>query len=347
VLTLEYRLPRNKYPRPDQQIDFHQRVIERIEAVPGVRTAAIAGSVPQSGNGSILGFWRAEDAQPSRAAMPRAQANVVTSNYFSALGIPVLQGRTCGRQDVREQGSSVIVNRLLAEQMWPSDSAIGKRLRSLDFAGEAVVVGVVGPTRPNLLSQPLAPQIYGCLSQMAGIFATVIVKIDGEPLAHARSIQQAIWSVDSDQPMWKIRSSEAMIESSVQRDRAVMLLMTFAAGLALLLAGLGTYSVLSYTVHRRAREVGVRMALGASRGSIARLVLGQTAALMLAGVALGLAGAYALARVLEAQLYEVSPRDPLTFVTTAVVLGGVALVAAWLPTRRATSVDPVITLRAE
>jgi putative ABC transport system permease protein len=279
--------------------------------------------------------------------MARAQSNVVTPDYFSALGIPLLQGRTCGRQEVREQGLSVIVNRLLADQMWPNELAVGKRLRSLDFPGEAVVIGVVGPTRPNLLSMPMAPQIYGCLSQAAGIFATVIVKTTGEPLAHARSVQQAIWSVDADQPMWKIRSSETMIESSVQRERAVMLLMSFAAGLALLLAGLGTYSVLSYTVHRRAREVGVRMALGATPRSISRFVLTQTAVLTLAGVGVGLAGAYALAQVLESQLYEVSPRDPFTFVATALVLCGVALIAAWLPTRRATSVDPVITLRAE
>ncbi len=279
--------------------------------------------------------------------MPRAQANVVTENFFSALGIPLLQGRTCGRQDSAEQGFNVIVNRLLAEQMWPNESAVGKRLRSLDFPGEAVVIGVVGPTRPNLLSQPMAPQIYGCLSQAAGIFATVIVKTSGEPLAVARSVQQAIWSVDPDQPMWKIRSSEAMIHNSVQRDRAVMLLMSFTAGLALLLAGLGTYSVLSYTVQRRAREVGVRMALGATRASISRLILGQTAALTMAGIALGLAGAYALAQVVATQLYQVSPRDPFTFVATAVTLGVVALIAAWLPTRRATSVDPVIALRAE
>jgi putative ABC transport system permease protein len=138
-----------------------------------------------------------------------------------------------------------------------------------------------------------------------------------------------------------------MIQGSVQRDRAVMLLMSFAAGLALLLAALGTYSVLSYTVQRRAREVGVRMALGATRSSISRLVLGQTAMLTVAGVGLGLGGAYALAQLLESQLYEVSPRDPFTFVTTALVLSGVALIAAWLPTQRATSVDPVITLRAE
>jgi putative ABC transport system permease protein len=198
-----------------------------------------------------------------------------------------------------------------------------------------------------MLSQPFLPQIYGCLSQQPGIFATIAIKTAGEPMAIARSVQQAIWSVDSDQPMWKIRSAESMISASVQRDRFVMLLMTFAAGLALLLAGLGTYSVLAYTVNRRAREVGVRMALGATRGSIVRLVLGQTALLTIIGVALGLVGAVTLGQLIATQLYDVSARDPFTFAVTALTLTVVALIAAWIPTRRATAVDPIRVLRNE
>ena len=163
----------------------------------------------------------------------------------------------------------------------------------------------------------------------------------------ARSVQQAIWQVDPDQPMWKIRTSESMISASVQRQRFGTMLMLLAASLALVLAALGTYSVLSYTVQRRRREVGVRIALGASRSNIVRLVLGDTVLLTTIGLVVGLAGALALSRVLAAQLYEVSPRDPVTFVLTAVTLTIVAMVAAWLPTRRATEVDPMITLRAD
>jgi putative ABC transport system permease protein len=206
---------------------------------------------------------------------------------------------------------------------------------------------VVGNTRPNLLSDAVRPQIYGCFSQQPGIFASVAVKTAGEPLALSRSVQQAIWAVDPDQPMWKIRSAESMVGASVQRERFVMLLMMCAAGLALLLAALGTYSVLTYTVRRRAREVGVRMALGATRGSIVRLMLGHTVTLTALGVALGVGGALVLGEVVAAQLYEVSPRDPLTLSATAFILAGVAIVAAWIPTRRATAMDPLITLRAE
>ena len=347
VLTLEYRLPRNKYDTPNGQIAFHLRVVERLASLPGVRNAAVARSVPQSGNGQYVGFWRSDDAQPSRETMPRAQFNAVTESYFAVMGIPILQGRTCSSADRADGPVVALVNRALAERLWPGQRAVGQRLRSPDVPGDVVVIGVVGNTRPNLLSDPVVPQIYGCLSQQPGIFASVAIKTAGDPLALTRSVQEAIWSIDPDQPMWKIRRSESMIGASVQRQRFVMLLMVAAATLALLLAGIGTYGVLSYAVQRRAREVGVRMALGATRTDIARLVLGQTVVLTAAGVTLGVAGALALSRLLAAQLYEVSPRDPATIAVTTTALTMVALIAAWLPTRRATAVDPVVTLRAQ
>ena len=263
------------------------------------------------------------------------------------MGTPVIAGRVCGAADTAEAPIAVIVNRHLAERLWPGESALGRQLRSPDVPAPLTVIGVVGNTRPRLLSMPVAAQVYGCLSQQAGLFATVIARTTGEPLAVARSVQQAIWSVDPDQPMWKIRSGDTLIAGSVQTQRFVMLLMACAAGLALLLAGLGTYSVLSYTVQRRSREVGVRMALGATRFDVVRLVLSHTARLTAVGIVAGLAGSIALSKVLATQLFEVSPRDPWTFGVTALVLGIVALIAAWLPARRATGVDPMVTLRAE
>jgi putative ABC transport system permease protein len=347
LLTLEYRLPRNKYSTPAKQWEFHRRVLDEIARVPGVRIAALARAIPQSGNGGFVSFWKAEDAMPSREDIPRAQVNTVSANYFAAMNILVLEGRVCGEPDMPDAPISLIVNRFLAKRLWPHASAIGQRLRSPDVPGEAVVIGVVDNTRPQLLSMPIGGQIYSCFSQQPGIFASVIAKTEGEPMAVSRAFQQAIWTVDPDQPMWKIRSSETLVRGSIQSQRFVMLLMSFAAGLALLLAGLGTYSVLSYTVQRRAREVGIRMALGATPAAVARLMLGHTAILTALGVGLGLAGALAMTRVITAQLYEVSPRDPLTLVITAITLVVVALTAAWLPLRRATRVDPIVTLRAE
>jgi putative ABC transport system permease protein len=347
LLTLEYRLPRNKYSTPDQQVEFHRLVIDRLAAVPGVQIAALARAVPQSGNGAYVGIWRAEDPPPAQDDTLRAQYNVVSDDYFRAMEIPIIDGRVCSTEDAPNAPLAMIVNKLLAERLWPGRRAVGQRLRAADAPGEAVIVGVVGNTRPQLLSQPFAPQLYGCLRQQPGIFATVIAKTAGDPMTIARPVQKAIWSVDPDQPMWKIRTSEALLDAAVQSPRFVMLLMTAAAGLALLLAAIGTYSVLSYAVQQRRREVGVRMALGATRGDVARLILGQTALLVAAGVLTGVLGALLLTRVLATQLYDISPRDPATFAATACALTVVAIAAAWLPLRRATAVDPLATLRAE
>jgi putative ABC transport system permease protein len=347
VLTMEYRLPRNKYQNARQQWEFHRRALEQIGAVPGVETAALASAAPQSGNGAYIGYWRAEDAQPRQDTMPRAQFNSVTPGFFSAMQVPVIIGRVCRDTDTADTPLVAIVNRHLAEQLWPGQQAVGQQLRSPDIPIPVTVVGVVGDTRPRLLSMPVTAQIYGCFSQNAGVFATVIARTVGEPMRLGRSVQQAIWSVDPDQPMWKIRSGEMLVSGSVQTERFVMLLMAAAALLAVLLAGLGTYSVLSYTVQRRARELGVRMALGATRFDVARLVVMQSGRLVALGVAAGILGALAFSRLLEAQLYEVSARDPFTFAATSLLLSMVALLAAWLPARKATSVDPMVTLRAE
>jgi putative ABC transport system permease protein len=347
LLTLEYRLPRNKYQNAKEQWEFHRRALGQIAAVPGLEAASLASAAPQSGNGAYIGYWRAEDAQPPQDAMPRAQSNSVSADFFSAMQVPLIAGRVCQDGDTAGSPLVAMINRHLAEQLWPGESAIGQQLRSPDIPVPATIVGIVGNTRPRLLSLPVTSQIYGCFSQNAGMFATVIARTSAEPMSVARSVQRAIWSVDPDQPMWKIKSGETLVGESVQTERFVMLLMSAAAILALLLAGLGTYTVLSAVVVRRSRELGVRMALGATRRDVARLVLSQTMILVIIGIAAGAAGALALSQLLAAQLFEVSPRDPITFISTSLVLAVVALIAAWLPTRHATSVDPMITLRAE
>jgi putative ABC transport system permease protein len=347
LLTLEYRLPRNKYQTAAEQWGFHRRVVEAIAGVPGVETASLARAAAQSGNGGYVGYWRADQSQPSQDSLSRAQFNAVTSDYFRAMRIPIVQGRVCNAGDTADAPIAIVINHFLADRLWPGQNAIGEQLRSPDIPVAANVVGVVGNTRPQLLSQPITSQIYGCLSQQAGLFATVVARTTAEPMAVARAVQRAVWTVDPDQPVWKIRSAESMVAGSVQTQRFVMVLMSSAAALALLLAALGTYSVLSYSVERRAREVGVRLALGATRSRVIRLMLSQTSVLIAIGVVVGLAGAFVLADVLATQLFEISPRDPLTFVATAALLTVVALIAAWMPVSRATRVDPALTLRAE
>lgn len=193
----------------------------------------------------------------------------------------------------------------------------------------------------------MGPQLYACFAQSPQVFATMVARTTGEPMASARAVQQAVWTIDPDQPMWKIRSLASMVASGADRERLLATLMTAAALLALVLAALGVYGVVSYSVTRRAREVSVRMALGASRWSILGMVLRETAAVVALGLSLGVLGSLASSRVIAGQLHEVKPDDAGTIIVTGVVLAVAALVAAALPAARAASADPVASLRLE
>jgi putative ABC transport system permease protein len=290
-------------------------------------------------------LWRAEDPPPADQQTPTTLFVSITDRYFATMGIPLIAGRECGPQDTPQTALSVVVNQLLAERLWPGESPIGRQVRAAGVPGPAVVVGVAGVTRHRSFDQAPTAQVYGCFAQNPGIFATVAARTSGEPMALARSVQQAVWSVDPDQPTWKIRTMDSMMTSSANRERFMAVLMSAAALMALGLAALGVYGVMSYTVARRAREVGVRMALGASRGSILGMVLRESVVTVGLGLTLGLVGAVAAARVLATQLYEIAPRDPATLVLTAVVLGVTAIAASLMPAVRAAAVDPVVTLR--
>jgi predicted permease len=347
VLTLEYRLPRNKYAQAPQQWDVHRRILERVSQVPGVERAALTSALPFSGNGSRLAVWRAEDPDPDQGAAPVAIVTAVTGNYFAAMEIPLVAGRSCGVGDTAEAPLAVMVNRALADRMWPGQSPIGRRIRATGVPGVGVVVGLVGNTLHVGYRAGVGPQVYACFAQSPAIFATMVARTTGDPMASARAVQQAVWSVDPEQPMWKIRSMTSLVASGTDRERLLTTLMAAAALLALALTALGVYGVVSYSVSRRAREVSVRMALGASRRSILGLVLRETATLVALGLGLGALGALASSRLIASQLHEVKPGDAGTLVATGVLLAIAALVAAALPAARASSADPVANLRLE
>ncbi len=347
LLTLEYRLPRNKYAHPPQQWDVHRRILARVGQVPGVERAALTSALPFSGNGSRLAVWRAEDPEPDRGAAPVAIVNAVTEDYFAAMGIPVVAGRVCGSSDTPGAPLAVLVNRHLADRMWPGQSPVGRRVRAAGVPGQGVVVGLVGNTVHAGYRAGIGPQLYACFAQSPAIFATMVARTTGDPMASARAVQQAVWSVDPEQPMWKIRSMTSLVASGADRERLLTTLMAVAALLALLLTVLGVYGVVSYSVRRRAREVSVRIALGASRRSILGLVLRETATLVALGLGLGALGALASSRLIASQLHEVKPGDAGTLVATGVLLAIAALVAAALPAVRASSADPVANLRIE
>jgi putative ABC transport system permease protein len=348
VLTAEFRMPSNKYSTTAAQTQFMARVATELRAVPGVESAALVREVPLSGNWNTVSF--VPDNQPGLAKdqAPSSQANDVTPDFFRTMRIPVVAGRDFTADDRLGGLPVAIVNEQFARTVWPGQSAIGHRVQALDDPGQwLTVVGVVGNVKLLTLGEPVTRQLYRPLGQQAGIFSSVVARTAGDPDLLADQLRAAIWRVDPDQPVWKVRSLEALVSRDLGPPRFTMWLTMAFAVVALLLAGIGVYGVMSFSVAQRTREVGIRVALGAARHEVIRLVLGRGLKVVLAGLVVGLAAAFGVARVLAHQLFGVSPDDPVTFVLAPAVLVAVALVACWLPARRAGRVDPVVALRSE
>ncbi|PYO45943.1 MAG: hypothetical protein DMD84_27465, partial [Candidatus Rokuibacteriota bacterium] len=348
VLTAEFRLPRARYASDQSITTFMTQALEQIRAVPGVRDAALVQSIPLSGNWGTTTY--VPDTRPSLAPDQaiQTQLNVVSEGAFRVLGVPVVEGREFTAADAAGSVPVAVVNQELARRTWPGRSALGRRLR---ISGPpdvwATVIGVVGTIRQRTLREAPSPQLYRPMTQAANIFNSIAARTDGEPMALARSVRAALWSVDPEQPVWRMRSMASLLERDVATPKVIMLLTTLFASLALLLAVIGVYGVVSYVVAERTREVGIRMALGARSGEVVRLFVGRGLRAIGVATATGLAAALAGARVLRAQLYGVSPTDLATFVAVPVILAAVAVLACWLPSRRAARVDPMVALRYE
>ncbi|HYL47598.1 MAG TPA: ABC transporter permease [Candidatus Limnocylindrales bacterium] len=347
VLSLEYRLPKTKYSEGAQQWNFHRQVVDQVSALPGVRSAALAQGIPFSGNDDTEPYILLDRPQPPPGQEPVADFNVADSHFFATLGIPLIEGRTFSESDQAGTPRVAVINRTMARKFWPESDPIGKQLELLDEKKPATIVGVVGDIRQRNLHDPAPAQVYLAYPQNSDIFATLIVRTEGEPMPMANAVRQVIWSIDSDQPMWKVRSLESLLAKSMGDRRYLAFLLSIYSGLALFLAAVGIYGVLSYGVSRRGQEIGVRMALGAQPGDVLRLVVRQGMTMVLIGVALGCAGAMAAGHLISTLLFGVSPTDPVTFAASILVLAAAAFAACYLPARRATRVDPMVALRYE
>ncbi len=347
LLSLEYRLPRNKYREPSAQWQFHRQVVDRIQEVPGVQSVSLVRGLPFSGNGFTTSIILPDREPPSPGTEPEVMFNTAMPNYFETLGIPFVKGRLFGAEDQLNTPPVLLINQTMARKFWPDQDAIGKQVKFVEDGTTASVVGIVGDAKHYWLEEESRPQAYVSYSQQPGLFATVVIRTTIEPLVLTESVRQALWKVDADQPMWKIRTVEFLLNRSVADRKFLMALMGIFASLALVLTMIGLYGVISYLVNQRTQEIGIRMALGAQVGHILRMVLKQGMVLVLIGVALGLAAAWLMTRLMIRLLYQVSASDPLTFATIALLLIAVALLACYLPARRATKVDPLVALRYE
>jgi len=348
LITAELRLPITKYANDTVMAQFADQALARIRAIPGVRSAALLGSVPLSGNWGSTTYLPEGQAPPADNVLPTTQVNQVTDGFFGTLSIAVLAGRDFAASDRLGAPLVAIVNQELAAHAWPGESPLGKRLTVTGPPDVvATVVGVVANIKQFTLTEPVAPQLYLAKAQNPGIFSSVAARTVGDPDAMGDAVREAIWAVDRDQPVWKIRSMASLLERDVAPHRFTVMLAGGFALLALVLALIGVYGVMAYAVAQRSREIGIRMALGAARGEVVRMVLWSGLRIVALATALGLAAAFGGARLIERQLFNVPPTDPVTFMAVPVLLAAVAALACWVPARRAARVDPAVALQAE
>lgn len=352
LLTFQVNLPTSKYPNDTLQIAGLERLVAAVREIPGVTAAAGTSNIPFGGNWSTASFTVEGYQPPDNAPGPWGDSRVVTPDYFHTIGATLKAGRFFTGQDRLGARRVVIVDETLAAKYWPGQDPLGKRI-SYDFnSGDSTatwleVVGVVGHMLHEGLDAPRRVQVYRPLAQRGIPFLGVLARTDGDPLALATAVRQAVRSVDADLPVSNLSTMTDLIAGTTGPRRFSMLLLGAFSALAAVLASVGLYGVMSYLVTQRARELGVRLALGAKANDVLRLVLRQGMRLALAGVAIGLVAALGLSRLLRGMLYQVSAADPLTYVVIPLLLTLVALAATWLPARRATRLDPAVVLRED
>jgi putative ABC transport system permease protein len=348
ILTLRMFLSPGRYNQDSRRAQYLENVLDRVRTVPGVEAASSAHFLPMTGMFSGSCFTRADRPKPAPGFAPGANFLIISPGYFSVMGIPVLSGRDFDAHDTFGRNPVIVINEAFARQLFPNEDPIGKRLDVCwNPPGSGTIVGIVANARHADLSQKPAPTIFLDHMQAPMYFANLVVRTAVAPAAMAKSVERAIHSVDPNQAIYKVESMEEVLADSVARPRVESSLLTLFAGLALALAGAGLYGVLAYSVSQRTREIGVRVALGAEPAQLIREVIRDALRLVLPGIGVGLIGSFAITRLLRSLLYEITPDDPWTFAAVSAALIIVAMLAAYVPARRAATVDPITALRYE
>jgi putative ABC transport system permease protein len=354
ILTLQISPPVAHYPGL-KVAQFYQQLIDRTSTVPGVESAGVCRFLPLAGADASLNFQIEGQAAQSATEQPRAKYRTASPGYFSAMGIPLLKGRMLDRTDTDRTQKVVLLNEAAARRYWPNENPIGKRILSgMDENAWSTIIGVVGNVKHKGLDAIVSPETYYDylqlpIEQMGPVQGTMslVVRTTGDPAGLVAAIRNEVHSLDPDLPIFNVKTMTDLVQNSVAQPRLRTLLMSGFAALALILAAVGLYGVISYSVVQRTNELGVRSAMGASAQDLLTLVVGQAARLAALGIGIGLLLAWIMARGLSAFLFEVTVLDPVTFLGSAALILLVCLIASFAPALRATHVDPLTALRAE
>lgn len=350
LLTMQLSLPDFKYKDAPQRVNFYKQLIENVRSLPGVQTAGAVSVLPLSGGGSS-GSFRIEGRQvPQGQSAPHGARWAATPDYFKTMGIPIIRGRYFEDRDTADGPQVAIIDDALAQKYWPGEDPIGKRMTFQGGPNNPIwreIVGIVGHVKHTDLEGESRAQYYLPHQQIPQPGMTLVIRTTADPNSLAGAVRGTIKALDTDLPVFRVRTMDQFVADSMAQRRFAMLLIGIFAGLALLLAAIGLYGVMAYSVTQRTHELGLRMALGAQRSDVLKLVVRQGMLLAGIGLGIGVICALLLSRLMKTLLYNVSATDPLIFVAIAAMLAAVALIACFFPAQRATKVDPMVALRYE
>ena len=346
VLAMEMTPLQSKYPEPQQRIRLYQQTIERLETLPGVQAAGAVHRLPLTGNSAIPTFVEGRPAPPPDE-VPSVNYRAVSPGYFDTLQIPLIRGRLFTGEEGWETGGVVLINQAMAKNYWPSEDPLGARLGPSAEGPWLEVIGVVGDVRESSLDTDAEIAMYLPYLQAPVPTMTLLVRTEADPLSYVGAVRAKVKEIDSAQAVSSFMTLDDFLSNVMGRRRFDASLLSLFASLALILAAVGIYGLLSYSVSQRTRELGIRMAIGAPRGQLLRLVLGQGMVMVMVGLGLGLVAGALCSRLLGSFLFGVTGTDPVTLSASAALLVAVSLLACYLPARRATRVDPVVALRLE
>lgn len=349
LLTARISLPLSKYTEGSQRTQFFKQIVEKFSRMPGVQSAGAISFLPFGSTGAATSFSIIGRPDPLPGQDPVTDVRVIDEHYFETMKIPLIEGRVFNAREADQDSDTIIINQTLASQFFPGESPIGRKIvvNMKDDNQPSEIIGVVGDVRHTTLDDTVRAMVYWPHPQLAYPFMTLVVRAEGDPESIVSGMRNQVRSLDPEQPISNVATMNQLLTESVGKARFATFLLSLFALLALMLATVGIYGIISYAVSQRTHEIGIRMALGASASDILRMVIVQGMSLTVIGAVIGVLASIGLMRYLSSQLYQISAFDNSTYLSGVLLLSIVALIACWLPARRATRVDPMVALRYE